>query len=64
MYEKGLVAPIFSVALSRPANGQANDGYLSLGSSLPPVKTVGPWACHTIEYNVYVLGHTFSVGIC
>jgi hypothetical protein len=66
MWKQSLIDPIFTVALNRPpttaafAKRQAPDGYLTLGSILPPVKTVGTWAVTPIEYTVYV----DSISLC
>lgn len=48
MYKKHLVAPFFSLAISRPTPG-IPDGYLALGG-LAPVARTGSWASVPLEY--------------
>lgn len=55
MYKSGKIAPVFSLAISRPySNGksfraQPAYGYLALGG-LPPISTTGDWATSPIQY--------------
>ncbi|KAF5879339.1 putative pepsin (secreted protein) protein [Botrytis fragariae] len=60
MYQKHLIPPIFSLALSRPSNciGHGN-GYLALGG-LPPIASYGAWAVAPIQ--IVAIGEGYIQG--